>query len=40
MPDKDTNERTRELWDRYAPRYDRQIRISERLLFPGGRSRA
>jgi ubiquinone/menaquinone biosynthesis C-methylase UbiE len=34
----DANERTRRLWDRYAPRYDRQIRISERLLFPDGRS--
>lgn len=32
------DERSRRLWDRYAPRYDRQIRISERLLFPGGRT--
>jgi ubiquinone/menaquinone biosynthesis C-methylase UbiE len=38
MQDEDTNERTRRLWDRYAPRYDRQIRLPERLLFPGGRS--
>ena len=32
------NEQARRLWDRYASRYDRQIRVSERLLFPGGRS--
>jgi len=32
------NEQARGLWDRYAPRYDRQIRISERLLFPDGRA--
>jgi ubiquinone/menaquinone biosynthesis C-methylase UbiE len=32
------NEQARRLWERYAPRYDRQIRVSERLLFPGGRS--
>ena len=38
MLSQDANERTRRLWDRYAPRYDRQIRVSERLLFPGGRS--
>lgn len=30
-------ERTRKLWDRYAPRYDRGITRTERLLFPGGR---
>jgi len=34
----DANERTRRLWDRYAPRYDRQIALSERLLFPDGRA--
>lgn len=38
MTNDDLNERTRRLWDRYAPRYDRQIRVCERLLFPGGRS--
>ena len=38
MSGQDANERTRGLWDLYAPRYDRQIRISERLLFPDGRS--
>jgi len=35
---REANERTRRLWDRYAPRYDREIRRSERLLFPDGRS--
>jgi ubiquinone/menaquinone biosynthesis C-methylase UbiE len=34
----EANEQARRLWNRYAPRYDRQIRVSERLLFPGGRS--
>src|SRR5215470_5472785 len=34
----DANERTRTLWDRYAPRYDRQVARSERLLFPDGRA--
>ena len=38
MLGQDANERTRRLWDRYAPRYDRQIRVSERLLFSDGRS--
>jgi ubiquinone/menaquinone biosynthesis C-methylase UbiE len=32
------NERTRRLWDKSAPRYDRRIRVSERLLFPDGRA--
>jgi hypothetical protein len=32
------NERQRKIWQRYAPQYDRQIRRSERLLFPDGRS--
>ncbi len=31
-------EPARRLWDRHAPRHDRQIRISGRLLLPGGRS--
>jgi SAM-dependent methyltransferase len=30
-------ERTRRIWDRYAARYDRQIRRCERVLIPGGR---
>jgi len=30
-------ERTRRLWDRYAARYDRQIRRCERALIPGAR---
>lgn len=30
-------DRLRRLWDRYAPRYDRDIRVCERLLFGGGR---
>lgn len=28
---------TRTFWDQCAPRYDRQVRHFERLLFPGGR---
>jgi ubiquinone/menaquinone biosynthesis C-methylase UbiE len=38
MMSTEANEQARRLWDRYAPRYDRQIRVSERLLFPEGRS--
>lgn len=38
MTRQNADEQARKMWDRYAPRYDRQIRISERLLFPGGRS--
>src|SRR5262245_32999838 len=30
-------DRLRRLWDRYAPRYDRDIRLFERLQFGGGR---
>lgn len=30
-------ERVRELWDKHARTYDRQIRIFERVLFAGGR---
>jgi ubiquinone/menaquinone biosynthesis C-methylase UbiE len=33
----DETERVREIWERFAPRYDRQIRFFERLLFEGGR---
>lgn len=34
---RDGNRRARVLWDRFAPRYDKQIAWTERLLFPGGR---
>ena len=34
MSVRDANEQARGLWDRYAPRYDRHIRLSERLLEP------
>ena len=34
----DVNDRSRRLWDRYAPRYDRQIRLFERLMLKDGRS--
>jgi ubiquinone/menaquinone biosynthesis C-methylase UbiE len=34
---RDETERVREIWERFAPRYDRQIRLFERLLFEGGR---
>jgi ubiquinone/menaquinone biosynthesis C-methylase UbiE len=29
--------RIRRIWDRYAPRYDRDMRLVERVLFAGGR---
>lgn len=35
--DSDANERARKFWDAFAPQYDRQMRLPERLLFPGGR---
>ena len=35
---RDASERARRLWDRRAGGYDQQIRVSERLLFPGGRA--
>src|SRR6516165_9878899 len=38
MADHGANERARRLWDKNAPRYDRRIRVSERLLFPDGRA--
>ncbi len=38
MTSEDPDESARRLWERYAPRYDRQIRVSERLLFPDGRA--
>jgi len=31
-------ERVRRIWDRYAPRYDREMRFWERLMFSGGRA--
>jgi ubiquinone/menaquinone biosynthesis C-methylase UbiE len=37
MGKKLTTERLREVWDRYAPRYDRDIGFLERRLFAGGR---
>lgn len=33
----DLSQRTRRFWDKFAPQYDRQMRLPERLLFPGGR---
>jgi ubiquinone/menaquinone biosynthesis C-methylase UbiE len=30
-------ERVRRIWDKMAPRFDRQMRFFERILFPGGR---
>jgi ubiquinone/menaquinone biosynthesis C-methylase UbiE len=33
----DSNDRTRRIWDRYAPRYDKEIRFWERVMFAGGR---
>jgi ubiquinone/menaquinone biosynthesis C-methylase UbiE len=33
----DGAERVRRIWDRYAPRYDRDMRLFERLLLAGGR---
>jgi ubiquinone/menaquinone biosynthesis C-methylase UbiE len=38
MTGTEADEQARRLWERYAPRYDRQIRVFERLLFPGGRA--
>ncbi len=38
MAGDDVNDRSRKLWDSYAPRYDRQIQMFERLLLKGGRS--
>jgi ubiquinone/menaquinone biosynthesis C-methylase UbiE len=33
----DSNDRIRRIWDRYAPRYDKEIRFWERVMFAGGR---
>lgn len=30
-------DRVRRIWDRLAPRYDKKVRVPERLLFAGGR---
>ena len=38
MTTEDPNERQRRIWQRFASRYEREIRRSERLLFPDGRS--
>jgi len=35
--DRNETERVRRIWDRFAPRYDRQVRFFERVLFGGGR---
>jgi len=37
MSKKLSNEGLREVWDRYAPRYDRDIGFFERIQFSGGR---
>lgn len=37
MTDQGNIERLRKLWERYAPRYDCDIQLVERLLFSGGR---
>jgi ubiquinone/menaquinone biosynthesis C-methylase UbiE len=37
MSQKLTTEGLREVWDRYAPRYDREIGFFERIQFSGGR---
>ena len=37
MSKKLTNDGLREVWDRYAPRYDRDISFFERIQFAGGR---
>jgi ubiquinone/menaquinone biosynthesis C-methylase UbiE len=33
----DATGRVRRIWDRFAPRYDKDMRLCDRLLFPGGR---
>lgn len=38
MTGADDNERTRQFWDRFAPQYDRQMRLPDRFLFPDGRA--
>jgi ubiquinone/menaquinone biosynthesis C-methylase UbiE len=36
-PLREETDRVRDIWQRFAPRYDRQIRFFERILFEGGR---
>jgi ubiquinone/menaquinone biosynthesis C-methylase UbiE len=36
-PLREETDRVRDIWQRFAPRYDRQIRFFERFLFEGGR---
>jgi ubiquinone/menaquinone biosynthesis C-methylase UbiE len=36
-PLREETDRVRDIWRRFAPRYDRQIRFFERFLFEGGR---
>lgn len=36
-PLREETDRVRDIWQGYAPRYDRQIRFFERILFEGGR---
>jgi len=38
MADPQATERVRRIWERYAPRYDRQMRVWERFLFGGSRA--
>jgi ubiquinone/menaquinone biosynthesis C-methylase UbiE len=37
MVDPQATDRVRRIWERYAPRYDRQMRFWEQFFFPGGR---
>jgi ubiquinone/menaquinone biosynthesis C-methylase UbiE len=37
MTSGDGNDRIVRIWDRYAPRYDREMRFWERVMFAGGR---
>ena len=37
MTDMNSDDRIRRIWDRYAPRYDREMRFWERVMFTGGR---
>jgi ubiquinone/menaquinone biosynthesis C-methylase UbiE len=32
-----SDDRIRRIWDRYAPRYDKEMRLWERVMFAGGR---
>jgi ubiquinone/menaquinone biosynthesis C-methylase UbiE len=37
MTNVDRDDRIRRIWDRYAPRYDQEMRFWERVMFAGGR---